>query len=434
MSSQLSDFPGKVLVVDDHFDQINELMQRLAEFGVSVQYWHPGNTPDPTITNVRIIILDLNLKETEDIRGTTSFYLPAAEALGKIQGPYILFIFADGYDPSKDIKGLGDAFFNKYKKPIKTIGKITGVNRDGSDVDEVIEKIQAGFEETDILKMILTWDGLLNDAKDRTLLKLSEKDFENEIKEFIRSIASGIDDNSLSREFVSTMIRFISRYVNTGSKYEELGKILKRIKNSSTGNGENPLLQHLQMYYKPEISEKVWTGDIYQMDSTIEGDDAKFWNFSLVLTPACDIAQQEKKKLETFHLCEGCIVNTESVKDPEHPFRRNVNAFKFPKRRLLTTDKKFDEQIQNQLWAAAKNNLPGRYFAVWHLRDEDGKYFGVCFDFQRLKSLKIDGFESKWNDKRIFRIDSPFVDELLQKFGSHAYRLGTPDINIPSKS
>lgn len=433
MSSQLLGFPGKVLFVDDHFDQITELMEKLAEFGMPVQYWHPGTTPDPTITNVRIIILDLYLKDTEDVRGTPSFYVPAAEALGKIQGPYILFIFADGYDSSKDIKGLSEAFLDKHKKSINTIGEITGIEKDVSDVTEVIEKIKAGFKETDILKMILTWDGLLNDAKDRTLLKLSEKDFESEIQEFVRSIASGIDDNSLSREFVSTMIRFISRYVNTGSEYGELGKILKRIKNTSTGDVENPILQHLQMYYKPEISEKVWTGDIYQMDSTIEGEDAKFWNFSLVLTPACDIAQQEKKKLETFHLCEGCIVNTESVKDPDHPFRRNVKAFKFPKKGLLTSDEKFDKEIQNQLWIAAKN-LPERFFAVWHLRNEDGKYFGVCFDFQRLKSLKIDDFESKWNEKRIFRLDSPFVDELLQKFGSHAYRLGTPDINIPSKS
>ena len=377
--------------------------------------------------------MDLNLKESEDVRGTTSFYLPAAEALGKIEGPYILFIFADGYDSTKDVKGLSDAFLAKHKKSLNTIGKITGIEKDELDVNKIIKKIKAGFEETDILKMVLTWDGLLNDAKDRTLLKLSEKDFESEIQEFIRSIAKGIDDNSLSREFVNTMIRFISRYVNIGSEYEELGKLLKRIKNSKAGDTENPILQHLQMYYKPEISEKVWTGDIYRMDSTIEGDDAKFWNYSLVLTPACDIAQQEKKKLETFHFCEGCRLDVESVKDEDHPFRRNVKSFKFPKKGILTSDTKFDEEIQNQLWIASQN-LPERYFVVWHLKNDDEKYFGVCFDFQRLKSLKIDDFESKGNDKRMCRLDSPFVDELLQKFGSHAYRLGTPDINLPSRS
>lgn len=426
-------FPGKVLFIDNRFDEIQEFFTKLASSSVSVQYWDPNNALDRPITNVRIVILDLYLKNTEDVRGTPSFYIPAAEALRKITGPFILFIFSDGFDSDKDICGLCDTYSNLCKKPLSTIGKITGIEKESTTLDEILIAMKSGFEETDILKMISTWDNLLNEAKDNTLLQLAEEGFEKEIQEFVKASTRGIDDNSIPREFASTMIRLISRHINNGSEFEKFGKILARIRSAPSSSIENPLLQHLQMYHKPSITEKTWTGDIYEMKSHLESSSVSFWNFSLVLTPACDIAQKVKRKLETFLLCDGCVIDVESVKNPDHPFRKNVNAFKFPTKEEGQSDTDWNKNIMNTLNTASTNHLPEKYYVVWHFK-LNGNYVGICFDFQRVRSIKIEDMDPLLNGQRSYRLDSPFVDDILQKFGSFANRLGTPEINLPSKN
>ncbi len=274
MSSTSWPLPGKVLFIDDHFDQINNFMSGLSEFGVPVQYWNPNDPLERPITNVRVVVLDLNLKDdAEDVRGTPSFYFTAAEALAKINGPYILHIFSEGFNEENDICGLSDAYLDKNKQPMKTIGRIKGIEKDDTDLVEFIQKIKERFEEGDTFKMIATWENLLNDAKDLSLSQLSEKGFESEIKEFVKAISNGLADEEVPREFVNNMIRFISRYVSAGSEYENLTKILKKINNSPNEELSNPLLKHLQMYYEPKKLERVWTGDIFEIDSSIESED-----------------------------------------------------------------------------------------------------------------------------------------------------------------
>jgi len=62
------------------------------------------------------------------------------------------------------------------------------------------------------------------------------------------------------------------------------------------------------------------------------------------------------------------------------------------------------------------------------MKPDEPSYTGLCFDFKNILSYAIVPFlEMKW--KRVCRLDSPFVDVMLQKFGMNSSRIGEPNIN-----
>jgi hypothetical protein len=71
-------------------------------------------------------------------------------------------------------------------------------------------------------------------------------------------------------------------------------------------------------------------------------------------------------------------------------------------------------------------SLPSKFHAIWNFRDEAGAC-GICFDLSNVRSTEIENVK-KW--KRVSRLDSPFVEELLEKYGHLVSRIGTLAINL----
>jgi hypothetical protein len=63
---------------------------------------------------------------------------------------------------------------------------------------------------------------------------------------------------------------------------------------------------------------------------------------------------------------------------------------------------------------------------IWNFCPEEG-IFGICLDFNNVESVEITEVKDKW--KRLSRIDSPYIEEILQKYGSLVSRVGTLQIN-----
>ena len=311
-------FPGKILIVDDKFDDVKELMLKLLNDNIPVQYWDSQSELKYTLTNVRILILDLKLTEDQGEKYSDNYFVPAAQVLKEIQGPYVLIILSGDYDEG-DIHRLKDAYKDRYDDPLIIFEDEIGINKD-IEPNELYNKIRTKFENDDVFKLILSWEMLLDVAKDNILHTISDKTVENEITELVKSIVNDVGDESLIKEFVSNMMRFLSRYMNSGDEYENLSSTLKKInEKSDPEHASYSLLSYMRTYYIPNEGEKKWTGDIIKMKSddmsSQINDSKKFWKYGIVLNPACDFSQN---KVDYILICEGFAID-KSILETNHP-------------------------------------------------------------------------------------------------------------------
>jgi len=213
-------FPGKVLIVDDKFSQeIKDLISALTENGYTVQYWNSKGGFHENISAVRILILDLNLDGGTIGRGTAAFYASAADVLNKIKGPYIVIIYAIDFVP-EDIDHLKEFYKNTFGPFEGFIEGINGLSK-GGNLDELFKLINNTLNNKEIFKLILTWERILEKAKDTGLSKFVKEKFAQEMYSFVRSIGEDVGEDSLPREFISSMMRFLSRYVHRGLEYDD---------------------------------------------------------------------------------------------------------------------------------------------------------------------------------------------------------------------
>ena len=404
-------FPGKILIVDDKFDDVKELMLKLLNDNIPVQYWDSQSELKYALTNVRILILDLKLTEDQGEKYSDNYFVPAAQVLNKIQGPFVLIILSTDYDKG-DIRRLKDAYKEFYDDPLIIFGDEVGINKN-IEPNELYDKIRTKFENDDVLKLILSWEILLDVAKDNILHTISNKTAENEIIAFVKSIVKDVGDESLIKEFVLNMMRFLSRYMNSGNEYENLSSILKKINEKpDPENTYYPLLSDMRKYYIPNKNEKSWTGDIIKMKSDHASqinDDEKFWEYGIVLNPTCDFSQN---KVDNILICEGFAID-ESISKTNHPIH---NIIKNPLKNNIN-----DEYIHEILKCTKFKNLR-RHILTNFGMGKTNLY--LCFDFQRINSIKKSTLNQQYT--RLNRLDSPYIEKMQQDYGNYSTRLGVP--------
>ena len=105
------------------------------------------------------------------------------------------------------------------------------------------------------------------------------------------------------------------------------------------------------------------------------------------------------------------------------------------------TDTTFPEEISKKVKEASvefKKYMKERYMDPRNLPDnlhfihnfKDGDVNIICFDFNNVRVVEssvIDGWE------RICRLDSPFIEEMLEKYGALVSRVGVPGYNKNKK-
>jgi hypothetical protein len=224
-----------------------------------------------------------------------------------------------------------------------------------------------------------------------------------------------------AREFISMMMRLVSRQVRSGKEQEMLTSIMTELNEVSLQDTSLKLeLANRQMYYYPKPEEPTWTGDIFATTGQQKYDD-----YAVVLTPQCDVANQKSTHLR---VCFGFPLKDELISDSQWPpYLRDIWLRDFATPGQLTDKKKEEAQVR-YFTPTSKNRPPSRMYRLWNFKtsSEQSELFGVCFDFDTVVSVIPETLRD-WT--RICRLDSPFIEDMLQKFGSHVYRLGTPQIN-----
>jgi hypothetical protein len=413
---------GKILLVDDRYDDIvKKAVTTLIEKGMPVQFWDgKGNFPE-TIRNVRVVILDLDLVGL-GMRSGPEFYYSAAEALSKIPGPFIVVIMAMDFQED-DPSNLVSFYKTHFKSPLCGFIALKGLSKDEEleDPSRLESLILSSVGENRILNLVLSWEELVDRAKDKAFSDLVAKEIEGTVLALVKSLCKDFGEESAARELANVMMRLISRRICEHRGFDRLNKIIKEL--NATGleqtieypSEEDLLLYNRLMFYEPGEEEDIWTGDIYRVEGL-----AKYDSYAIVLTPSCDLVHSRATKVLTclaFPVCE------EYFEDPEYPPNRIDPAIKKKRDKGLGA-----AEITSSLkerYITRKKSLPEHLYLIWNFRDEK-ETLGICFNFHDVRSVEKEELK-KW--KRICRLDSPFVEEIMEKYGKLVSRIGTLEIN-----
>lgn len=156
-----------------------------------------------------------------------------------------------------------------------------------------------------------------------------------------------------------------------------------------------------EVYICPPIKKGIFTGNILR-----EKDSGEY---SIVLTPACDLAQQKAKSI--------VIAPIESLKK-DGIVKQNVNIIK--KRKASDDDKKSAEEILRRIIG---NNFSNKYYFL----PLSNFFEGGLINFQKLISVIPKELGKKYD--LIASVTAPFLKDIISRFSIYYSRQGAPDLN-----
>ena len=415
---------GKILVVDDEYNsKIEKAVNALVRDGIPVQYWNGKNKLPDTIRNVRVVVLDLDLAGAGFRSPGLTHYGLAVQALNKIPGPFLVIIMAQDFIKD-DPENLVQAYVEAYDKPICGFVAPTGLAKDDEVQNPSLlkELIVKSISDEDILKMAFLWEDVIDTATDLALNDLVPREVDSTMIAIIKTFCKEMGDDAAARELIDLLMQLVSRRVTAGKSFEDfksLIMLLNKRNRTAPAAAEKAEIYNRIMFYTPVAEEKTWTGDIYK---TV--NQGKYYDYAIVLNSPCDLAHN---KAWSYRLCFGFVVKPENFEDLEYPpykidpkitERRKKN----PKEEISVFKKFARERYSNS------PNLPESLYLLHNMKDPES-FIKLCFDFNNVRSLE-DAQLKEWT--RIGRLDSPFLEELLQKYSNQAFRIGTMPINKPT--
>ena len=397
------DLPGKVLIIDNRFSTIKDSVSKLTKSGVPVLFWNGrGNPPRPT-SGVRIVILDLDLTDSGE-----EFYDYTAKVLGKVPGPYVVLIYSINATPESP-RRIEECYLEVNGRQVPGfILRVPVMKQEERDAEDIISMIKTSLDDYPILDAILLAEHNLELARDHSLSELAQKKFEPSFRTLIKAISKSTGPESVGREMMLSLARFQSRNITSSKSYVTLKNLLAKILTQGITGGSPQLharIMHLRMYYRPDPDEIQWTGDIYR--TQYKSDTRRF---AILITPACDISSDKACYL-TF--CYGFSITERNLTgNLMHP--------------IYSIDSKVTTEIQAHKYLGFKGIQARFYFLDNFVEASEEELSRVIFDFQALESIRLDEFKKRrW--KRLWRLDSPYAEDFLQRFGAHSFRLGTPN-------
>lgn len=427
-------FPGKVLILDDSYDDVKDAITQLLKVGIPIMYWNGDGEPPKTANNIRAVIADLSFGGSLP-RGEPSFYVPAIERLQKISGPYFVIIMSVDFiadDPKHLVEALKTLDLTipgfVYEEGMLKADLLTRPQK-------IATLLKRALSNRLVMSLIMQWEKIVDASKDKMLREFVKEELEYAMVQLVKLIYADMDSNSVPREFIARFSTLQSRTMADPQGIGALRPVLERIKEVNLGKIDHSKIdQRLHwnlMYYYPE-QEGVWTGDIFKDERNNK------YTYHIVLTPACDISHGKASRIL---VCSGCALQSKFFSDIEYALYMKDRTLSLTMKRLLDKkDKNAVRTLSGMLERAFVeekgyfeerpwDRIPDKFYRVWNFREDPaGEQFGICFDFQDVASYNIKEYQSL-KTKPICRLDSPFIELMLQKYGVYASRMGVPEIN-----
>lgn len=294
--------------------------------------------------------------------------------------------FVDLRIEQNDTTGLGNQILKEIKQklrfPVRVIsGHLGDLDPDLQDENSLFKCYNRGDEDYEVLLNELNEifsTGITGILNNRGLIETNiNLIFWNHISTILPEMIQ-YKKNNPNFEIEKILLRYISTHIQ---EYLEL----------SIDNNLEPV-HNIEFYIKPPVKGKFFTGDIIQFNNNSHG---------IILTPACDLATDFKRKIpKATHITVAKIETIESI----------------------TQGKNAD--IIRKL----KSNA---YELKYHYLPNTILFEGGFINFQNIKSIEIKDAEGNLIDlsnqlKIECVITNPFRKDIISRFSNYFSRQGQP--------
>lgn len=334
-----------------------------------------------SISTFRVLILDWEFKKNIGIDEDAGARLPNDTPLDMLLKKDIyslIYIYSRNPDKIRNNEELKVKFGDKIK--------IEDKKGDDGDVDKEFEKIQKGisdFEEKHLFMEIpFVWSQAINRSVQNIFFELEQADI-NWIKEIKKKASNdvleiiGIFHNILDESLIQNELLI-----------NELNKI---ITDESELDGEKAAKLYQRIFYsKLNDNAPIMAGDIFKFNEN---------EYGILITPECDIARDDYQGKYDFLIIDKC---------ESEAFQKRTN----------------DKKIFNN-GSLSKHILPSFPFyenniiLINKLALIDFKISHIISRRSKTDLLKL---------KRKYKLNSPYIQQLRQRYIAFFGRYGVPDI------
>ena len=370
------------LIIDNRLDEIEELKDDLKARGISVLSVKNSEDAKNLIKcrpEINFIIIDWYLNEENSMESQ----LFISDLSDYLFVPIIIYTKQGAIEPKEFIKE------RKLERIVRVLDK-----RD-IDGDLIFEEMKHWIQENPELKIFLKWSFEVEKNLNQVLWNIYGLETDG-LKSLIGTIKADEDVSYMPVEYdlVGIFIKVLLRKLNDTEKLfhsisGNVKELLEEAEFISLDPDKIKMFHMFERYISPPVSEPVWTGDILK-----KLDDEYF----VVVTPACDLCN--KNKIDNILLLGAT------------PFG------KYRKEKTINS-KNADNII---------NNKKDVYHYLPYVPDCPD---GLLCRFDDISSIKIEDAKSEIEKEhfiRIATIDSPFIENLIQRMNAYLMRLGVREL------
>lgn len=411
---------GKILVVDDNEDDVKEIINSFRNSGQGVIYLTGPPPEGECPSNVRLLILDLDIDGCGDVTNEDlKNDVLVLQRINKINRFYLVALWSAYITKTEDwvekirqsySEQTGEQFPALFLKPFgKDIGQI-----------RMVSEITKWIQENPEAGLVFEWEKSIEEGRDKTVSEIANI---GGIRTIVKTMEKEVGETAIARGTFTLFNKLLLRHSLLSLTKNGFTPLIEKVLEEKDMAGTNTLewyhrIHCLKAYYKVEDNEPLWTGDI--LKTNIDSDLQK--EYAAVITPACDFAQKKVPKIKVVYGIKIKNIEEYGVNDEDVPL---------PVQKLGKTKKSKWKNRNKVINAIVKGSaLPDRFYILHFLEfSSDKNYFHLLIDFSNVQSIKLEEnmkLPTGW--QRICRIDSPYIEDLLQKYASFSARVGTPAI------
>lgn len=399
--------PGRILVIDNSPDEVSQLIETLKSEGENVSYFM-SLPDDKFLENVRLLVLDLIL----DPRDEDASYQMVAGMIKKISeksGFVVVAIWtkAASNNPASDrqiTNRLKDLLVGTEFKGVV----LDPFGKDGISQKELFIRLKNIVSSNPQCSLLLEIERSVEAARDKTVSEILSV---GSVPLILKVLKEEVGEAALSREMVELYIKILARNSTITEEISTcVSKTLAEI--SDIDDEKYGHMYNLQSYYQTLPNERAWTGDVLEK----EGE------FAVIITPACDFAQNKDRPLEHLKMIHAFRIDHHDLTKEEKT------------QELCSKLKIKIESRESCIRAIFEGRyLQRRFYILRYLKDASAKtLYHLVLDFQQVSKLPFRNtkteLEKEEGWKSICRIDSPIIEDLLHEYSAYSSRIGTQSI------
>lgn len=404
----------RVVIIDDSPEEVESLKQLLENNDISVDCYTPDVARSISLKkNRQLFFIDLSMDDSKSIKDNISAIIrPLLEKIIPMDfGTYGLIMWTRHFECLEEVKNKIQLDKDKYQLPLFILGLDKSKYLQQGNYDTLFVDIDALIEKNNAAYFFFNWRQSVHSGVDRTIFDIYKlapnyATQEKELSYLMYKMALNytgiperqVEEYNLSLDTYKSFDELLYSYLIAQQKNESKNLFEENLTNPWKEDVENSINMFSRLNSKFFIDEInleqniVIPGNVYKVIEDnhllkINGAPKTSERIAIELTPPCDFSH--KKVIS--RLVAGFIV--------ECPMK--------------------EDKIQKYISSFKGDNK----YTIWPIHF-DGKDRFICFDFRYTDGIDDKSLKDSSKYKLIFRVKHRLFADILQKFSSHAARLG----------